>query len=113
MLTRRTGRKPQPHQVITKETITSRVKHEGECWIWTAHIAYNGTGRLCLNRKQYQAHRLSKHLFEGFDLTSTDVVESSCGRKNCVRPEHLIVISMGNLLKKRWAAKRQPRLENL
>lgn len=64
----KTGRPPE---ILSKETITSNVLiAENGCWLWQGHKDKDGYGQITRARRRARAHRLSMHLFKGFDLDS-------------------------------------------
>lgn len=58
------------------------------CWIWKGYISPRGYGQLSINRKRYQAHRLSYEIFNG-SLVRSLVICHNCNNTKCVNPEHL------------------------
>ena len=58
------------------------------CWSWIGAKCGDGYGRLSLNRKSFQAHRVALAL-DGYRLTSGLVVDHLCRNRACVRPDHL------------------------
>lgn len=63
------------------------------CWLWKGAIS-RGYGRLYCkgNPKYVLAHRFSYEHFVG-KIPSDKVIDHICRVKNCVRPEHLRVLS--------------------
>ena|SRR5947209_1006288 len=60
------------------------------CWIWLGSTN-NGYGMTCYKAKMVKVHRLSLHLYKGFDLDSDLNVNHirECKRRSCFNPEHL------------------------
>lgn len=63
------------------------------CFKYYGTIQYSGHGRLTINGKTYQVHRLSAYIFLGFDLNSNLQINHKleCSNKNCWNPEHIYV----------------------
>lgn len=60
------------------------------CWLWRGTKFKNtGYGQVTYKRKVYSAHRLSMHVFNGFDLKSKSLILHHCDVKLCVNPSHL------------------------
>jgi len=73
------------------------------CWEWLGGLSTQGYGTMgCSNGLKGQlAHRVSWALFRG-PLTSGKCVQSTCGSKTCVNPDHLRLASdQGDAV--RWA----------
>ena len=64
-----------------------------KCWRFTGKIESNGYGRIDFGGKQIGVHRLSAHLFLGFNLNSDKLVlhKNECKYKDCWNPEHLYI----------------------
>jgi len=73
----------------TLKRFWSKVDKSGDCWLWTDSLVTQGYGRLILpsGRSQY-AHRLAYAHYVGA-VTASVVIAHLCGRRACVRPEHL------------------------
>jgi hypothetical protein len=60
----------------------------GGCWLWTGSIGSAGYGRIVIDTKRYQAHRLIYELLvepipDGLEI------DHLCRVRNCVNPDHL------------------------
>lgn len=63
---------------------------ENGCWLWQGTKFKNtGYGQITHNKKIYSAHRLSLHVFKGFELDSPLYVLHKCDIKACLNPDHL------------------------
>jgi hypothetical protein len=60
------------------------------CWVWTdkPNIRNGGYGKLNIDRRPHNAHRVSYELAYG-KCPEGHVVDHRCRNKICVRPEHL------------------------
>ena len=67
-----------------------RIIDKDGCWIWRFHTVGKGYGQVNNNGKDYLAHRLSAHVFLGFDLDSPLQVRHKCDKPPCFRPDCLI-----------------------
>lgn len=62
---------------------------ENGCWLWGGELSHNGYGRLVIDGKHYQAHRLAYAITTGEpgDLK----VCHKCDTPACIRPSHLFL----------------------
>lgn len=67
----------------------SKVNKTETCWIFTGALAH-GHGRIVVNGRCEQAHRVSYELHHG-KIPSGLMVRHLCHNKRCVNPEHLIL----------------------
>lgn len=69
-----------------------KVDKRGDCWIWTA-AKTGGYGRFSLGGKIRMAQRVAWLLAnDGKEIPHNRRAQSTCGKKDCVRPDHLRLI---------------------
>ena len=63
------------------------------CWLFEGPLDGQGYGAIRYDGKQVGVHRLSAHLFLGFNLDSDMWIlhKRECPNKNCWNPEHLYI----------------------
>ena len=63
----------------------------GTCWIYTAGKRTNGYGTISYKGKDTTVHRLSMHIWKGFDLNSEKLIlhDIKCISKACFNYDHL------------------------
>jgi hypothetical protein len=87
---------------ITRDRFMSKVKRceETGCWLWQASVR-GVYGQFHFRESPHQAHRVSLHLFRGFDLASPLHVDHVCRVKLCVNPDHLEPVTLAENLRRR------------
>lgn len=91
----------------------SKVEKSQECWIWTA-AKTSGRGVFNIRGTVYSAAKLSVFIETGRTDFPVPVAVNSCGKKECINPEHLDFcsrseIKIGNRLRHNAAiSKRKP-----
>lgn len=78
------------------------VDRSGDCWLWTAGLWPNGYGRISVNGRSVGSHRVAYELANG-PIPLGSVVCHTCDRRNCVRPDHLFLGSIGDNNRDMWA----------
>lgn len=75
------------------DTILTRIKRDSTtgCWLWQGGRDGCHYGRLTLQGRSLAAHRLSAHLWKGFDLASKLYVCHICDTPPCCNPDHLFI----------------------
>lgn len=64
-----------------------------DCHLWQGPLDKDGYGSFFFKRKPRRAHRVSYYLHLG-DIPAGMVIDHSCGRRNCVNPSHLRVLTV-------------------
>jgi hypothetical protein len=64
---------------------------EHTCWEWIGVKSTRGYGRLWVNSKMQQAHRISWELFNEKEFPKDKVACHSCDNPGCVNPKHIWV----------------------
>ena len=69
-----------------------KVEKTRTCWLWKGSISTQGYGQFWLYGKIQAAHRVAWH-FSGREIPDGRVLDHRCRSRNCVRAEHLEVVS--------------------
>jgi hypothetical protein len=72
-----------------------------DCWLWSGAVGANGYGVLTRDGKRVYAHRISYEINVG-PIPSCAFVCHRCDVRNCVRPSHLFVGSVGDNNRDMW-----------
>ena len=62
------------------------------CWLWTAGCFSNGYGGFEIDGKNKRAHIISWEIING-PVPKGYVLHHKCGVKNCVNPNHLLLMT--------------------
>lgn len=73
------------------KTFLSKVKHEGDCWVWSGFRDGKGYGHYGSKGKIWKAHRFAYFICVG-DPGRLDV-DHLCRNRACVNPAHLEAVS--------------------
>jgi hypothetical protein len=90
------------------ERIMEKVeKGDDGCWVWTGTLHRTGYGQIKVGRVMRQAHRAAFTTFYG-PIPAGYELHHVCGRKACVNPAHLKLITrreharLSESAQKRW-----------
>lgn len=75
-----------------KERFDSKWEKVGACHLWQSPLDKDGYGTFYFRRKNRRAHRVSYYFTIG-DIPKDMVVDHVCGKRNCVKPDHLRVLT--------------------
>lgn len=75
-----------------EERFWSKVDKTGDCWIWTASCTTKGYGKIRREGKLVLAHRLAFEWVHG-EIPEGMQVDHRCFHRNCVRPDHLRLVT--------------------
>lgn len=78
------------------------------CRLWTGKLTKGGYGRLWYEGRPQIAHRLAYAAARG-EIGSQLLLSHTCGRLECINPDHLIRVTRSENSKARWA--REPSVE--
>jgi hypothetical protein len=98
---------PKPVWVApsSEEIFWTKVRKTSRCWLWTARRGHGGYGITKFRGKRTYAHRVALEI-AGVDVPPGHCVCHVCANRHCVRPEHLVVRTMGEATR---AARRKRR----
>jgi len=94
--------------VWTLKTVHDRCEEVGDCWIWQ-QACVNDRPQASIGGKGGQMVRRYAFCFaHSMDLAQIRglVVTSACGENRCCNPEHLRLVTHGQVLKRSWATTR-------
>lgn len=73
-----------------------KVEQTPECWYWVGALADNGYGNFWDGARQEKAHRWSYVNIGGGTIPEGMVIDHICRVRDCVRPDHLRVMTRGD-----------------
>lgn len=87
----------------TEERFWSKVDKTNECWLWTGACSPSGYGLFWHGGKMVRPHRLAFEWANG-DIPEGMYIDHRCFRRNCVRPDHLRLVTHAQNLQNRRGA---------
>ena len=75
-----------------EERFWEKVDKTDECWLWTGACERKGYGRFGYGGKLVRVHRLAYEWSYG-EIPEGLHVDHRCHQRNCVRPEHLRLVT--------------------
>ena len=83
-----------------KSRFEAKVKKQGGHWSWTGHVSrVTGKPQFWYDGEVHPAQRISWLIYKGSSPDPGQIVKTTCGKKNCVNPEHLSLGSKTRPLK--------------
>lgn len=76
----------------TEERFWSKVDKTGDCWLWTASGDSSGYGQFWRDGRMVVPHRLAFEWEHG-EIPEGMQVDHRCFHRNCVRPDHLRLVT--------------------
>src|SRR3990167_4021500 len=76
---------------IKKYIMENRNITKNSCWEWVKWKNPKGYGFQIIDGSAYSVHRISKAVFDGFDIHSNLFICHHCDNPPCFNPEHLFV----------------------
>lgn len=73
----------------------SEVTEDGH-WLWQRRIDQSGYGQIKVNKRTRPVARVSHEVFIG-EVPAGHIVHQTCGRRDCVAPEHLEAITFAEM----------------
>jgi hypothetical protein len=67
----------------------SRVRHDGDCWIWEGCVNSGGYGSVFFERERWMTHRLAFASCYGWLPPRPLEVAHVCETRACINPDHL------------------------
>lgn len=77
-----------------------RLDPDSGCWIWEGALHVHGYGKMYQDGALRAAHRIGWELYRG-PVPESLVLDHLCRRKNCVNPDHLDPVTVGENSKRR------------
>lgn len=99
--------------LLDKSIIEKRIKRKSSiipngCWLFLGAINNGGYGKIRINNKTFDVHRLAAYLFLNFDLHSNLQInhKRECPNKNCWNPDHLYIGTQSDNMCDKWSKKK-------
>lgn len=80
-----------------EERFWEKIDKTGECWLWTGACDSGGYGQFWRDGGMVRAHRLSFEWVHG-GIPEGMHVDHRCHTRNCVRPDHLRLVTQAQNL---------------
>lgn len=89
------------HQPLDPDRFFRHVYITSDCWHWLGCLDSKGYGQIMFHRWRQSVHRVAYEHMVG-PIPEGLTLDHLCGRKNCVRPEHLEPVTHTENIR-RWA----------
>lgn len=90
------------------QRFVDKIRHEGDCWVWTAFVDKNGYGKVSWEGGSKWAHRVVYLILVG-PIPEGMVLDHICFNKRCVNPKHLRAITQKQNIEHRSGAQSNSR----
>jgi hypothetical protein len=77
------------------------IEDKNGCWLWQGYIARNGYGRIKVDKKAQNVHRISWEFHFG-DIKDDMSILHRCPNKHCMNPDHLYLGTQRDVVQKTW-----------
>lgn len=88
---------------IVQQRFWSKVDKTGDCWQWTAGCTPSGYGRVRIEQRDYQAHRVAYEWLIG-PIGVGLQIDHLCRNRRCVNPAHMEPVTCAENLRRKDAA---------
>lgn len=69
--------------------LMSRLRVDGDCWVWTGYLKPSGYGQVSLNDRMELSHVVAMFFRHGARALSAETVNHLCFNRACCNPDHL------------------------
>jgi ATP/maltotriose-dependent transcriptional regulator MalT len=84
--------KTQQDLDVLQRLVSRTKKNNLGCWVFAGSLSKSGYGKMSVNGKQEEAHRVSYRLFKG-EIPNLRDVAHDCDNPSCINPCHLRLLT--------------------